>query len=157
MNQSVLDLKLVVESKDIPYDILLLADPSRVQIQSYLKNGTCYVAKLSSEIIGAFVLHPLNKKTMEIKNIAIVESQQGKGFGKNLLNQAEELCRKQGFIKVVIATGNSSIGQLALYQKLGFEIDRIEKDYFTQNYAETIFENGIQCKHKIILEKILHE
>ncbi|MBT8233378.1 MAG: hypothetical protein KJN84_12165 [Bacteroidia bacterium] len=35
------------------------------------------------------------------------------------------------------------------------EIQGIEKDYFIDNYKQPIFENGIQCKHLIILVKRL--
>ncbi|GMQ30855.1 hypothetical protein [Algoriphagus confluentis] len=49
----------------------------------------------------------------------------------------------------------NNYSQLALYQKTGYEIVGIEKDFFIQNYPEPIFENGIPCKHKIILEKTM--
>lgn len=92
---------------------------------------------------------------MEVTNIAVDESEQGKGFGKALLRYAELVTRELGFEKLVIGTGNSSLAQLALYQKEGFEIREIQRDFFTMNYTEPIFENGIQCKHMIILEKNL--
>ena len=40
----------------------------------------------------------------------------------------------------------------AFYQKLGFNMTEIRRDYFTQNYPEPIWENGIQCKHMIMFE-----
>ena len=143
----------LTDSEKIPFDLLELADPSRIQVESYLKTGTCYIAKIDSKIIGVIVLDKLDSKTTEIKNIAIKESEQRKGYGKILLKYSEKISRELGCEKLIIGTGNSSIGQLALYQKEGFELDRIEKNFFLKRYSEPIFENGIQCKHMLILEK----
>jgi aminoglycoside 6'-N-acetyltransferase I len=89
--------------------------------------------------------------------MAISELFQGNGFGKQLLQFAEEISQQSGYKKLIIGTGNSSIAQLALYQKAGFEIVRIEKDFFVKNYKQPIMENGIPCKHMIILEKELNK
>ena len=155
MNHSYLKIEEVKTNRDIPFDLLDLADPSRAMIEEYLKTGTCYLAKVESQVIGALVLDPLGSDRMEIKNIAVAESEQGKGYGKALLAHAERIAREYGAEKLIIGTGNSSLNQLALYQKAGFEIVGIENDFFTKNYPEPIYENGIPCKHKIILEKVL--
>ena len=90
-----------------------------------------------------------------LKNIAIDKAFQGRGFGKRLLKYADEISRQSNYNQLIIGTGNSSIGQLYLYQVQGFEIDHIEKDYFLYNYHNPFFENGIQCKHKVVLVKQL--
>jgi aminoglycoside 6'-N-acetyltransferase I len=155
LNDSRLHIEKIKEHNDIPIDLLELADPSRVQINEYLKTGTCYVAKVDSKVIGVLVLHQIDATSMEVKNIAVDENEQGKGFGKLLLRYSELVSRELGFDKLLIGTGNSSIKQLALYQKAGFEISKLQKDFFIKHYKEPIFENGIQCKHMIILEKEL--
>ncbi|RIO99278.1 GNAT family N-acetyltransferase, partial [Staphylococcus gallinarum] len=53
------------------------------------------------------------------------------------------------------ATGNSSIGQLAFYQKAGFRIVAVEMNYFVNNYEDPIYENGILCRDLIRLVKKL--
>ena len=148
---------MVVDIQQIPFDLLKLADPSPSQINDYLKSGTCYVAKLNSEIIGVMVLKELSPTSIEIKNIAIKKIAQGKGFGKLLLRYADKISRQSKYEKLIIGTGNSSVGQLAVYQKEGFEIERIKKNFFVKKYNKPIFENGIQCKHMIVLEKKLNE
>ena len=153
--ESDLHIKPLSDTEDIPFDLLELADPSRRQIESYLKNGDCFLAKSGAETVGVMVLNKVDSSTVEIKNIAVRESDQGKGFGKALLKYSEKISRESGFEKLIIGTGNSSIGQLALYQKEGFEMDSIEKEFFVKNYPEPIFENGIQCRHKVVLEKSL--
>lgn len=58
-----------------------------------------------------------------------------------------------GCTNLITGTGNSRIGQLDLYQKEGFDIPKIVKNFFLKNYKEPIFENGIQYKHRFKLEK----
>lgn len=153
--EPLLHIAPLTTNQQIPFDLLALADPSKTQVDAYLQSGSCFIAKLESEIVGVIVLDELDSTTTEIKNVAVKESEQGKGYGKILLQYAQKASREKGCKNLIIGTGNSSMGQLALYQKEGFEITRIVKDFFLKNYKEPIFENGIQCKHRIILEKRL--
>lgn len=139
----------------IPYDLLLLADPSRSLIDAYSSNSVIYVAVIEGAITGVYVLHHINRETAEIKNIAIAKEHQGQGLGTLLLNNAVIQAKEKGYNILIIGTGNSSFGQLYLYQKLGFEIQEIRMNFFTDNYAEPIYENGIQCKHMIMLSQTL--
>lgn len=146
-------IKLLSKETPPPYALLLLADPSKELIDDYLQIGECYIGKIETTIVGVFVLVPVEDKTLEIKNIAIDPNFQGKGYGKQLLRFAEEIAKQQAYQRLLIGTGNSSIGQLALYQKMGFEIDHLKKNFFIENYEESIVENGIVCKHMLMLVK----
>lgn len=73
------------------------------------------------------------------------------GIGKKLIEHSIQTARLQGFKTLEIGTGNSSIGQLALYQKCGFRVTGVDRDYFVRHYKEPIFERGIQCKDMIRL------
>lgn len=134
-----------------PLELLLLADPSENKIKDYLNQGTCFVFIKEKETLGAYVLAPVDKNIVEIMNVAVEESEQGKGIGKLLILDAIERAKQAGYKRIEIGTGNSSIGQLALYQKCGFRLTSIEKDYFTKNYSEPIIENGIRCVDRINL------
>ncbi len=61
-----------------------------------------------------------------------------------------------GYKTLEVCTGNSSIGQLALYQKCGFRMSGIERDFFIKHYHEPIFENGIQCRDRVRLTQELN-
>lgn len=52
-----LHIELLTDKQKIPFDLLELADPSKNQIESYLKTGTCYTAKIKSKIVGIIVLN----------------------------------------------------------------------------------------------------
>ncbi|WP_200817076.1 GNAT family N-acetyltransferase [Chitinophaga eiseniae] len=146
----------LLEGQDaLPYDLLLLADPSREMIDTYISDSRVYLARIGEVRVGVYVLTPLDGKKAEVKNIAVHENWQGRGLGKQLLTDAAIKARELGFETLVIGTGNSSVAQLYLYQRSGFEITAIRKDFFVQHYPEPIYENGIPCKHMIMLEKQL--
>ncbi|XMB25298.1 GNAT family N-acetyltransferase [Paenibacillus sp. BR2-3] len=144
-------IRLLKASEDAPIELLLLADPSEEIIKEYLARGQCFVAHINEEIIGALVLIRTRPETVEIVNIAVREDFQGKGIGKKLIFNAMEKAKEQNAKTIEIGTGNSSIDQLMIYQKCGFRITGIDRDFFTRHYKEEIHENGIQCRDMIRL------
>ena len=138
-----------------PIDLLLLADPSRIIVEEYLQRGECYVAERDAQIIGVYVLLATRPETVELVNIAVTETQHGKGFGKQLVINAIDVAKSSGYRTIEVGTGNSSIGQLALYQKCGFRITGVDNDFFIRHYSEDIFENGIQCRDMVRLSQDL--
>lgn len=151
-------MKLTILEETHPdglWDLLLLADPSKAMVEEYLSEGRIYSAAWDDVIVGVFVLLPIEDGLWELKNIAVSEEWQGKGVGKALLQSAITAARDLGAELLEVGTGNSSIGQLAYYQKAGFRMDRIAKNYFTLNYDEPIYENGIQCKDMVFLKMSL--
>ncbi|MGG4041277.1 GNAT family N-acetyltransferase [Bacillus smithii] len=138
-----------------PMDLLLLADPSKEFVEEYIKRGQCFIAEDNGQIIGVYILLPTRLGTVELVNIAVKKENQGNGIGKQLVQHAVQNAKKQGHKTMGIGTGNSSIAPLILYQKCGFRITGIDRDFFIRHYSEEIFENGIQCKDMIRLSKDL--
>jgi ribosomal protein S18 acetylase RimI-like enzyme len=134
-----------------PWDLLLLADPSRQLIEGYLKESVVLGLDEGGEIKGVVVATPLSPTSWEIKNIAVSPNVQGRGKGKLLLQEALQTCERRGALEVWIGTGNSSVKQLGLYQKLGFRMVAIDRDFFVRNYSDPIFENGIECRDMVRL------
>jgi len=91
-------------------------------------------------------------KTMEIMNVAVDPSYQHRGIAKALLTATIESCQQDANCdQLEIGTGNSSLRQLGLYQRAGFEMTTIWVNYFVDNYSESIYEDGIQCKSMVRL------
>lgn len=134
-----------------PLHLLLLADPSLSLVEAYLKRGQCFVAEVENCIIGVYVLLQTRPETVELVNIAVDENQQSKGIGKQLVYHAIQNARLLGAKTIEVGTGNSSVGQLALYQKCGFRITGIDRDFFIRHYTEEIVENGIKVVDMIRL------
>jgi len=133
-----------------PWDLLLLADPSRAKVADYLEEGTCFVAYSNDHLVGEFVLLQISVGVIKIVNMAVAPEVQG-GIGRQLVNRAKEIAKKRGAHLLEVGTGNSSLGQLIFYQKYGFRISGIEPDFFVGRYPEKIIENGIQCVDMIRL------
>ncbi|QDH21858.1 GNAT family N-acetyltransferase [Saccharibacillus brassicae] len=134
-----------------PTDLLLLADPSLPIVEDYLRRGTCFVGTVQEKTVGAFVLLPTRPETVEIANVAVDERLHGQGFGRQLVLHAIRAARQARYKTIEIGTGNSSIGQLALYQKCGFRIVGVDPDFFIRHYEKEIYENGLLCRDMIRL------
>ena len=153
-----MDLIITQEADPEPYwDMLLLADPSKAAVEQYLAAGKLYAAEWDDTVVGIYVLLQLDGPLWELKNIAVTPEWQGKGVGKALIAAAASSAKELGAEKLEVGTGNSSINQLAFYQKAGFRMQRIAKNYFTLNYGEPIFENGIHCRDMVILAMCLKD
>lgn len=143
-------------SKTIPYPLLLLADPSKKTVDKYINKCLVFTAFCENDSpCGVVALLPHDKKVIEIKNIAVAENHQNQGIGSQLIKFSIRKAKKSGYGRIEIGTGNSSFGQLYLYQKHGFRIDRIIKDFFVKNYSEKIMENNLECRDMIVLAKKL--
>ncbi|MGE7590752.1 GNAT family N-acetyltransferase [Peribacillus sp. NPDC101480] len=150
-----MEIRELFKDEPPPMHLLLLADPSRELVEEYLESGTCFVAVSDKRMIGVYVLLQKGPELIEIMNIAVDERHHGRGIGRQLIEHAKGHARVQGYKMIEIGTGNSGIGQLALYQKCGFRITGVDRDFFNRNYSETIYENGIQCQDMIRLSQSL--
>ena len=148
-------IRRLMNTEPLPMELLLLADPSEAIVRDYMKRADCYVMEQGRKIVGVYSLLPTRPGTVELVNIAVDESQQNKGFGKALIQHAIETARSQGYRTIEIGTGNSSISQLALYQKCGFRMTHIDRNFFLRHYEEPIVENGIQCVDMVRLSREL--
>jgi GNAT superfamily N-acetyltransferase len=81
--------------------------------------------------------------------LAIIPEEQGKGLGKAfvawLLAEARRRCKRE----MLVGTANSSITNIAFYQKCGFRMDHIRRDYF-RYYREPHYENGIRIQDMLV-------
>ena len=150
-----MEIRKLTKTDKLPIELLLLADPSREMVEEYVKRGECFVAEMEQQTIGVYVLLPTRPETVELVNIAVVAEQQGKGIGKRLVMDAIQVAKTKGYKTIEIGTGNSSLGQLALYQKCGFRIVGVDRDFFVRHYQDEIFENGIQCRDMVRLSQDL--
>ncbi len=150
-----MEIRKLNKTDKLPIELLLLADPSREIVEEYVNRGECFVAESEQQIIGVYVLLPTRPETVELVNVAVVQEQHGRGIGKQLVMDAIQVAKTKGYKTIEIGTGNSSIGQLALYQKCGFRIVGVDLDFFVRHYPDKIFENGIQCRDMVRLSQDL--
>jgi ribosomal protein S18 acetylase RimI-like enzyme len=141
--------------EELPWRLLLDADPSRARIERYLSDALTRIAKRDDDVIGVYALQQRDGTTFELMNIAVAEAYQGTGLGRRLLGHAIGLAESQGARVIDVGTGNSSFDALRFYQRAGFRVVGVEPDFFTNNYAEPIVEDGIRCVDMIRLRLVL--
>ena len=138
-------------------ELLRLADPDDAAIDEYIGRGTCHGLYSETRLVGVAVLLQRGPDVAELTNMAIHPDVQGRGLGKELLGHLIREARKAGFAQLTVSTGNSSLGALDLYQKVGFRITGVTPDHFTRHYPEPIEENGIPCRDQIHLSFMLSD
>jgi GNAT superfamily N-acetyltransferase len=112
-----IEIRKIENKNEIPYDLLLLADPSMKVVEEYATRGEVYGGFIGNSIIGAYVLIKTRPATLELVNISICDEYQGKGIGKLLIYDAIDKAKIQKAKTLEVGTGNSSITQLAFFQK----------------------------------------
>ena len=129
--------------------LLLTADPSSESISKYITDGNILVGEVEGQTVGVAVVS-LQDNVAELRNIAVAEGYQGRGLAKQMISDVKKLAKRLGATTVLVGTGNSSLSQLALYQKCGFRMHHIDVGYFAE-YPSPIFENGIRCLDRVLL------
>ncbi len=146
-----------IDESDYPWHLLLDADPSPKRVDDYLKHGECIGAFEGDTLIGVFVVVENESNSADLMNICVAPEMRDRGYGKKLIAECIRRLHKKGIRRLDVGTGNSSIGQLAFYQKCGFRIISVDRDFFVRNYDNPLHENGIPCRDMIRLSLELDE
>ncbi|KEI72151.1 GNAT family N-acetyltransferase [Endozoicomonas elysicola] len=139
-----------VNPDDVPVELLLEADPSEANIQSYLSGGWCFAAREQDRIVGACIVKTISDRCVEIFNVSVMPELQGRGIGTQLLNYVLDGLAQRSIKRVELGTGTFGY-QLTFYQRLGFRVSDVITNHFLDHYPEPIFEHGIQHKDMLRL------
>jgi ribosomal protein S18 acetylase RimI-like enzyme len=94
---------------------------------------------------------------VELKAVAVAPELQGRGVGRRMLALVLAELRAAGVRRVTVGTASCSIGQLAFYQKAGFRVHRIEREFFSaaRGYPQGLEENGIPLRDMVWMDQEL--
>lgn len=115
-----------------PWALLLAADGPRAEIRKYLSRGELWLAEAAGKVVGQMVLLETRVGTWEIMNIAVSDDLRGHGVGTVLLRKAKAVAIERGAHLLEVGTGNSSLRELAFYQRFGFRITGVDTDFFVR-------------------------
>lgn len=146
-------IQQVTENKRKYMDILLMADPQEDMIDRYLDQSDLFVLSEEGVVKTVCAVQVLKDRRCEIKNIATVKEEQGKGYGRNMIHYVCEHYSDRCDM-MYVGTGNSR-KTLGFYEKCGFVNSHILAGFFTDNYAEPIYEDGVQLVDMVYLKKKL--
>jgi len=140
--------------------LLYVADDSAVEIQSSYQLGDLYALDDAAGNPAAIVLAlALDEDAVELKAVAVASRLQRQGVGRQLLAAVLEDLRRRGTRRAVVGTSTSNIGALAFYQRAGFRMWRVERDFFdrVRGYPIGLEENGIPVRDMLWLGRKLRD
>jgi predicted GNAT family N-acyltransferase len=71
-------------------------------------------------LVACLVLKPLDERCIKMRQLAVRESSQGKGVGRELVNYAESFAKGRGYVEIVLHARETAQG---FYWKLGYEAE----------------------------------
>jgi len=93
----------------------------------------------------------------ELRAVAVAEAEQGRGLGTAIVDAVLARLGERGVRRVTVGTASSGVRQLAFYQRAGFRVAHVERDYFTaaKGYPADLNENGIPIRDMVWMDRAL--
>lgn len=136
---------------DLLVELLREADEDMARIREAVESSanTAYLATAADTPIGAAVVC-WQPDESEIIYIAVQPEYRGQGYGKAMIASILDMGRQQGVKAVLVGTANSSLENIAFYQKCGFRMDSVRKNYFAY-FTSPVYDNGILIQDMLVL------
>lgn len=137
------------------FPVLLLAEESPSALHWSLRNLADEVFRMDDgdTLVGAATVQ-WRDDPCEILEMGIIPGRQGQGLGKRLVEWLVDEARRRGKHAMVVGTPNTSFGNFVFYQKCGFRMDHVRKDYFWY-YGEPVFRDGLQVRDLLVFRREL--
>ncbi len=142
-----MEIRKITENKKAYLPLLLLGDEQESMIDRYLEDGDMYVL-FDPDAVAECVVCRLPDGIVEIKNIAVSETCQRKGYGSTLVKHVFEMYSDAK--RIIVGTGDSIL-TLPFYNRCGFKEYHRVKNFFTDNYDHPIIEAGVQLRDMVYL------
>ncbi|MBA2393961.1 MAG: GNAT family N-acetyltransferase [Ktedonobacteraceae bacterium] len=137
--------------------VLLEADEGEERIRTVLLDPTCtaYAAWLDDQLAGAAVVRWETNDASEIIYIEVAAALRGQGYGKQIIQKLQSELPERGGRVLLVGTANAALENIAFYQKCGFRMYEIKRDFFAY-IQPPVFGHGIQLRDMLVLRYELH-
>lgn len=131
--------------------ILRDAEEDDARVQAALSDPACtaYVAMVDGTLVGAAVVRWSGDETNEILYVAVVPDRRGQGYGKQLITVLQAELPAHGRA-LLVGTSNSSLDNIAFYQRCGFRLFEVRRDHFAY-IQPPLQEHGIVMRDMLVL------
>ena len=103
------------------------------------KNNTLIAAFDDDEMVGCCMLCKETDEKIKLRQMAVHEDVQGKGFGAAILNFAENIARDKGYKIIFMHARKTAVG---FYEKLGYQIN--SEVFFEVNLPHYVMEKRLE-------------
>lgn len=84
-----------------------------------VETRSVYVLRVCGSVVGS-VLLSRDGDSIKVNNLVVDPSAQGRGYGRVLMDHAEDMARAQGLAAVTLFTNEKMHENISLYTKIGF-------------------------------------
>lgn len=132
-------------------DLLLLADEEESMIDRYLQRGVMFVMlDNSGAVMAVAVVTVESNGIVELKNLAVAVAEQGKGYGRKMVDYVCDYF--SGNETIYVGTGEVA-STMGFYEHCGFRYSHRIKDFFTDNYRIPIYDDGVLLTDMVYFKK----
>ena len=111
--------------------------------------NSSYGAFDGGTLVGAATVH-WEQYESEIIYIAVAPNLRGRGYGKAMIEALFAEMRQRSIPALLVGTANSSLENIAFYQKCGFRLHSVRQNFF--DYIQPpIMEHGIVMKDMLVM------
>lgn len=105
---------------EVPWDLLLLADPDEQRVLEYAEADYMRVAKVDDEAVGVYVVQALSPTVYELRNLVVAPAWRRRGLGRWLLGHAIGIAESKGGREIVLRRVPRAAGWRRLFERTGF-------------------------------------
>ena len=110
---------------------------------------TSYAAYQNGKLVGAAVLRWGEESEIEL--LAVDGARRGQGIGRAIVAEVLEEARRRGVTRLLVGTGNFSLGNIAFYQKCGFRMSHVRRGRFDAADPPELWQ-GIRLRDMIVFD-----
>ena len=147
-----MEIRKVETDKKQYLSLLLLADEQEDIVDRYLERGFMYVLE-DDGVKAECVVTDEGNGVLELKNIAVAPAEQGRGYGKAMVDFLIRTYKGQ-YAVLQVGTGDSP-STIPFYEACGFYRHHLVKNFFTDHYDHPIYECGVQLVDMVYLQRKL--
>lgn len=139
--------------------LLELADEPE-PLRAYLHDGDLYgLIGADGSPCAAILVVEASPGVAEMRAVAVAESVQGQGVGTLMVNATLFVLAQRGVRRTVVGTASSGVRQIAFYQRCGFRLSHVQRDFFTteKGYPDGLTENGIPIRDMVWMDRDVAE
>ena len=126
-----IDLPKIIKLEKSCFENKIAYSPQQLKYLITSANSNSLVETYENEIRGFLVvLYKKGTNVAGIETISVDDQHRGKGIAKKLLFSSEEDMINKGIKKIRLEVSMGNISAIKLYQKTGYRIKSILKDYY---------------------------